>query len=321
MRIRSSSLVPPSRVHNLYLRAAGSLIFYLAFLPQGSDASMLLYEGFNGYSGNLSTVTPNANTIGLNQSTAYAGSSPSNFTINASSLSFGSSFLTSGGSVTTPTASSVAAGKLAIGATPFTGTLYGSYLVQFSSKGGGAGDGALIRISDTAAGANDRFVTQADSRVSSSNVALGYDATATNSSTGLSTGTTYLMISRFTNVGTNIPIGGGVGTVYALTLQQYNSFVLAGGTDAYLDGATIGSGNSDVTARGTDSNSAAGTFDFATGRFVHFVSVNDGSTFDEVRFGSTLADVTPVPEPATCAFLGLGLAVFCLRRRDSGAIN
>ena len=38
-------------------------------------------------------------------------------------------------------------------------------------------------------------------------------------------------------------------------------------------------------------------------------------TYDEIRFGDTLADVTPVPEPLTVALMGVGGAIVALRRR------
>jgi hypothetical protein len=39
------------------------------------------------------------------------------------------------------------------------------------------------------------------------------------------------------------------------------------------------------------------------------------SQFDEIRFGTTFADVSPIPEPSTYALIGLGLAaLFTLRR-------
>jgi hypothetical protein len=42
------------------------------------------------------------------------------------------------------------------------------------------------------------------------------------------------------------------------------------------------------------------------------------SQFDEIRFGTTFADVSPIPEPSTYALIGLGLAaLFTLRRFSS----
>lgn len=288
-----------------------------ASLLSQSQASLLVYEGFAGYSGNLGAVTPNSNTIGLNQGVAYQGGGVANFTVNASSLSFGSNFLTSGGSVTTTNGTSVAAATLSL-ASPYVGTLYGSYLVQLSNKASGAGDGALARISSNNANSGERFISFADSRSSSTNIGASYDAAGPAvGTTGLVTGTTYLMLSRFTNVGSSIGVGGGAATVYALTLAQYESFLAAGATQSYLDNTAVGLGSAQITGRVSDTNNNSGTYTLATGGFAQFVSVGDVAQFDEMRYGTSLADVAPVPEPSTFALAAVALgALYVLRRRS-----
>lgn len=288
-----------------------------ASLLSQSQASLLVYEGFVGYSGNLGSATPNSNTIGLNQSVAYTGAGVANYTVNASSLSFGSNFLTNGGSVTTTSGTSVAAATMALGSS-YVGTLYGSYLVQLTSKGSAAGDGALARIANTAANVGERFESFADSRSSSTNIGAAYDSTAAVGSTGLATGTTYLMLSCFTNVGSALSggAGSGIATVYALTLAQYESFLAAGATQSYLDSAAVGTGSSEITGRVSDTVTS-GTYSFSTGNFAQFVSVADVAQFDEMRYGTTLADVIPVPEPSTFVLAAAGLgALYVLRRRS-----
>jgi hypothetical protein len=59
---------------------------------------------------------------------------------------------------------------------------------------------------------------------------------------------------------------------------------------------------------------ATGTFNFDRIAFANFTPTR--WNLDEVRFGTTWASVTPVPEPSTYALLALGLgALFFLRRR------
>ena len=90
-------------------------------------------------------------------------------------------------------------------------------------------------------------------------------------------------------------------TTYALTASQFDTFILNGGTEAFLD--TLGN----YTYKVVDTSDTAGTDDFATGNFLNMVSVTGVGKFDEIRYGSTLADVTPtsIPEPT---ILGLTVA-------------
>jgi hypothetical protein len=55
------------------------------------------------------------------------------------------------------------------------------------------------------------------------------------------------------------------------------------------------------------------------------INVNTGDTsvakFDEIRFGTSFADVSPIPEPSTYALLAAGLgALVWLRRRAKAKV-
>lgn len=61
------------------------------------------------------------------------------------------------------------------------------------------------------------------------------------------------------------------------------------------------------------SGSVAAKFDGTAG--IYLRANNQPITYDELRLGETLADVTPVPEPTTMALLGIGGLGALLRRR------
>jgi len=287
----------------------------------GARAAVVVYEPFAyGTGSTLNTISPNASTVGLNQAVVYSGAGADGYTVQAASLSLGS-LATQGGSVAFVGGTKVASGTLALQNSPYTGTLYTSHLVNLSARGGGAADGAQVRVANNDTSGGDRFNLQADSRASSTNVAVNYNGSTsgvTNSGNSLVLDTTYLLIGRFTNVGNELTVGNpGVATVYALTAAQFESFKAGGGDDAYLDAATVGTGASDLTARVSDAALVTGTFNFNTGNFYALVAVNDTGAFDEVRYGSTVADVTPVPEPGLTLLALAGLPLLA-RRRAAG---
>ena len=272
-----------------------------AALLAPAHAALLVYEGFNGYAnGVLEGKTPNANTVGLDSTIGYydgaATSRAANYTIQAAGLSLGSLQISGGSLQFTATSANVIGADLDIGGTPFTGTLWSSYLVNLTTKGGTTvGDGAVIRIGNTPSDSNptNHFNSWADSRSSSANVAVGYGSTGTNSTTtGLTTGTTYIIINRFTNVG---GAAGGTASLWVLDAAQFTTFL---GTDR--------SETSLGTAAAT--NTLTGSFIFSSTQAFGIVTVNDAGTYDEIRFGSSLSDVTPtaIPEPGvTAAIFGL----------------
>jgi hypothetical protein len=57
-------------------------------------------------------------------------------------------------------------------------------------------------------------------------------------------------------------------------------------------------------------------FDFFN--FAGNVSTATAVIYDEYRLGTSLADVTPIPEPASLALLGLGGLLMAKRRRRVG---
>lgn len=296
-------------------------IVALTVLPP-SKAALLVYEGFNYNTGTtLIGTAPNASTVGLDTASAYASTQTGVFTV-VEGLSFGG-LATSGNAVRITSGVGVASAKMNLETTSFSGTLWSSYLVNITTKGGTAGDGSALRISNTTANSSERYQSLADSRNNSGNVAANYGAgnVGTNATSGLINGTTYLMIARFTRVGSTLTTGAeGVATVWALTVDQFSSFVAAADGEAWLNSASVSTGANGVSAKAAHTLGSFSGNDFQTGRFAQLVSVNSNVTFDEVRFGSSLADVTPIPEPATAALL-MGLVAVgsvCVRRRRRG---
>lgn len=297
-------------------RVSIALLFAaLAGFAPSARAVLYVYEGFNGYTtGALAGQTPNGNTVGLDTAVNYyddGGNRTSGFSIQSTGLALGS-LQTGGGAL------AFSSGTFVIGAdisqTAITGTLWSSYLVNFSTTSATSGNGALVRIGSTPAdsGTNTRFTSWADSRNSSANIGVAYSgANGTDGTAGLATGTTYILIGKFTNVGTSLSVGTpGTATLWALTTAQFNAFIAAGGTEAALQPAS-------VTATATQTTTT-GTFTFNSNSAFGIVAVGTSGVIDELRYGSTLADVTPVPEPAMApALAGLSalLAVILRRRR------
>ena len=140
-------------------------------------------------------------------------------------------------------------------------------------------------------------------------MAVTYAASVpTNSTAALTLGTTYIIIGRFTGVGTT----SGTSTVWALNATQFANFIAAGGTETAL-------ANTSVTATATQTPASA-LRNFITTDAFALITAGGTGTLDEIRFGSALADVAPsaVPEPSAAAALaGLAgvLAVSQSRRR------
>lgn len=305
------------------IRSFLTLLSALALGTASTRADLLVYEGFAGYNASVNLIGQaiNANTIGLDTGTNWSSTQPGALTVQSASLTFAPGFSTNGGSVSFGTATTVGAARLDL-TESYTGTLWMSYLVNLTSRGGTPQDGIALRVTNDNASAGDRFDLMADTRNTSTNAGVGYEGgrtEATNSGVSLTLGTTYLLIGSFANVGiglTDSPTGTGVGTMYALTAAQFASFQAAGGTESYLNTTATGTGAAQITARISDAALITGTYNFRDIDYASMVSVNGAGTFDELRYGTTLNDVTTIPEPGTATLLAAaGLGFLATRRR------
>lgn len=302
-------------------------------------AALLVYDGYGYVEGtSLNGTVPGANTVGLG-STAYGGTAANNYTVNANSLTF-SNLATTGGSISFTTGTNAVVGTVQFGAgtstpyvgadvylgtaTTYTGTLYNSYLVKLNTTPT-TSTTVEGRVSDSTAALGQRFISAADSRVTTNGTrpSVSYDNSdasggiPTLTTTPLGTIETYLMISKFTGVGSTLTdVNQAFATLYILTASQFDSFIAAGGTESYLDAATIGSSGTQITGRATDgNNNTSGTPDFGNGDFVQYLTISSSGTIDETRYGTTLADVIPlIPEPSSFALSAIGSLLVVLRR-------
>lgn len=290
-------------------------------------ASLLVYESYNGYN-NASLTGQAATGTGLTGSYAFNGtSSTQSFTVQTGGLAFGSLNSTSGKSVrgSSTDLGATSEVKLALAASPVIGTLYSSYLINFITLSSAGGLGELRAVSATGdTGGSSRFRSAAD-QTGNSTATPGnaYDSTFTSGANNLTVGTTYLVVGRFTNVGTALSVGtSGQGTTFIMTAAQYASFLAGGADDNYLDSASVGSLASNITAKAVDAPVTGGTLGFASNNFIQ-VGIAASSTtngtqsfdYDEVRFGTTLSAVTQVPEPGVVSLLAAAGLVLARRRR------
>jgi hypothetical protein len=287
-----------------------------------SRADLLVYESFSGYTaGALNGQTATGTGLTGNYATT-AGSGAYSVTNTGLGLF---NLPSAGGAVNFSVNSGVNVGAaLDLGAaSPVNGTLYTSYLYR---KGGNfstdAGSLVEMRVNDTQNGtsAASRFRTQANTdTTSSNNFGAGYDATPT-----VGTGTAFtdnanpfLIIGRFTNVG--VAGSTGTATLFAMNATQYESYKAAADPENYLDTTAVGTGPTQIWARVSDSG-AASTYNFQSGNFLQLAAFGSagsaqGGTFDELRVGTLLTDVAPVPEPGSAALVAVAAGAALGRRR------
>lgn len=308
-------LIPPLLAMFAGVRSEGATFVHESFtgysvgLMRGQAATGSGLSGVYGGNGNAAVEDP---------PTAASGSFATG-TFVSSGLTFGDYLPTSGGAMTIASGTTVVGVKVAPTTPSYSGTLWVSFLVRFnaahnSSATGNPGVELRLTTGSASDAGNAKFRTYADSRVDG-NTAIGVDynssdfASVGSSPAVLANGTTYIMISSFTNVGASIG-GGGVATTWAMTQSQYEAMMTSPlGPEAYLLAATAGQYFGMATA--TDAEKASDVFDNSI--FLQMVSVSNNVTYDEIRLGSSLVDV--VPEPGTALLGILGASVAWVRRR------
>lgn len=283
--------------------------------PKTTHAALLVYEGFQNYGSNGETLNgknPNTHTIGLNQNTGWTGNSGLNTFAIADGLTFGP-LVTQGSSL--QMAQGLVSANLDL--TAHTGTLYGSHLVQITTR---PTDGMQVRITEgptTTTG--QRFISEADSRIGSSSdqASIGYTGSAIGRTGEALPIGTYLLISRFTNVGLTLTSENpGVGTLWVLTQDQFTHMVnTSSDWELYLDSTNTGTTSDAIYGRATTPNVTSSSYAFDSSSYLHFVQAGGAGYFDELRYGSTLNSVLPIPEPSRTLLILSGLTLLATRRR------
>lgn len=295
------------------MKIIGSLTLFLISAPIG-HASLAVYEGFNGYQTGDLTGQSVVNTMGLSGTYGTAGES-SAYTVwyQTGGLSFGDVQISGGSawcigynaSATVGIASSVAV----------QGTMWSSYLVK--AGGSDFGGNVLVATSNNASGT--LYGRSAASAGTLPGVTYGESNWngALSGSSRLVKDTTYMVVSKFTNVGTELS-ASQTGTLqeWILTLDQFQSWEANGLSEGYLAAAATGTGSDQIYAITGVSVSDSGTYTFDSQSSIRLAGeFTNNITFDELRYGTQLSDVIVVPEPTGLALALLGMTVLVGRRR------
>lgn len=289
------------------LQAAAIAAVFLVAIAFSANATLITYDGFNYASG--------TNLHGLSGGTGWQtawdnqNGTGSAITVASSGLTY-STLITSGNQVTTNTYDSTgrrldvsylgawdSAGYVS---DPFIitqidqGTVWGSFLARRNAATATWDEPVFsLHRNNT-----DWFATSASSALQ-----IGWDATG---------GTWF---ARQGSTTTNLA-GSAIGEVvlFAFKLELSTS----GTNNIYVWMNPSGLGGSDLAV--STANASFTGLATSDARFKAFAVYGGGSasnamTFDEVRFGTTYASVTPIPEPAAALLATVGLFVILLARR------
>lgn len=299
-----------------------SLSFFVAIsglLSQSSQAILLVHESFSGYNhaANLGGQAASGTGFAGNWESISGGAYDALHRTGASGLSF-NGIASSGGALPFASAQTRLTGvAFSLSSVPTAGsTVYSSYLVNLTTIGG-TDSGVGIRISPVSAiSTSAHGGTFADSRANDT-AGIAYDGTfnPANTATGttpLATGQTFLIVSSFSNV--NNGNTSGTATLHAFSQAQYASYLSSGNTFAdYIAAASIGQAGNQIWASSSQTATYDNTIDNSD--YFQILTRTTTGTIDEIRYGTTFADVLPVPEPSQTLLAASALFISAIRRK------
>jgi len=297
------------------VRSAAVALAALAFTARTSQASLVIYDGFNyGASDTAASGLSGGGDTGLSGTwvNQVAGGTAG---YKSAGLSFSNLAVTGGAFDLAADASTVATISRQHSA-GFTGDLWGSYLFKPVSQASVFSAGGLMNV--TTANATDSsqlfMASGSEYAMSYKGAVRAYNrqlGTAASGSTAIPLNETDIVLFHVSNLGPS-PLGAIAITEWILTAAQFDYFKANTLDEASLNAATVAASGVN-TIRGKSSvSSSTNNVTFKAGEYLSVEYFGLHFQLDEVRISNAttaatgLAEVTPIPEPASLGLLALG---------------
>lgn len=287
-------MLDSSRVQSLMACVAAGL-FTAAPLSQ---AGILLSEDFDYDNGAVSGENGGE---GFAASSSYSDNGNGTATVSSGSLVFGD-LQTSGGKLTLDAVGGNLLVMRDIGFSATTGNVWSSFLYsRIDTDPDNSSRAVEVRLND----GSIKFGVQP--KVANTQGAnIRYDGGTSGSAAGtFASGDVLLVIAKYENVGTD----GATASLWILDEAAFEAISDDGVTEAELG-----------TALQTDTLGAAASETISSGDTLQLVNATNTFPYtfsiDELRYGTTIEDIIPVPEPGSMVLTSLGaLALLADRRR------